>query len=238
MVYPSTTLLDVGKLVKPPEDPDMDIAIIGAGTVGRSLATAFTRAGHTVTIASRDPEDAGAVAHDTRSRVAASNAQAAEAADVIVLATPFSSAADIAAEIRDAAAGKVVVDVSNRMSFGAAGPEIDTTSSNAEELAALLPDARIVKGFNTLFASNQSDPVTEGVRLDGFVAGDDSDAKATVLELVESIGLDPVDVGPLVRARQLEGLAFLNIALNATHGGSWQSGWKLVGAPATLPVAA
>jgi 8-hydroxy-5-deazaflavin:NADPH oxidoreductase len=238
MVYPLPTLLDEGKLVKPLEDPAMDIAIIGAGSVGRSLATAFSRAGHSVTIASHDPEDAGAVALDTRSRAAASNVEAARSADIVVLATPFASAADIATEISDVAAGKVVVDVSNRMSQGANGPDIDTTSSNAEELAALLPEARIVKAFNTLFATNQSDPVTEGVRLDGFVAGDDADARATVLALVESIGLDPVDVGPLVRARQLEGLAFLNIALNATHAGSWQSGWKLVGAPETVRPAA
>ena len=59
-----------------------------------------------------------------------------------------------------------------------------------------------------------------------------------MLELVASIGLDPVDVGPLARARQLEGLAFLNITLNIANGGIWQSGWKLVGAPAGLPVAA
>ena len=65
----------------------------------------------------------------------------------------------------------------------------------------------------------------------GKIAGDDPTAKATVLELVASIGLDPVDVGPLVRARQLEGLAFLNMALNITNSGSWQSGWKLVAAP-------
>ena len=59
-----------------------------------------------------------------------------------------------------------------------------------------------------------------------------------MLELVGSIGLNPVDVGPLVRARQLEGLAFLNISLNMAHGGSWQSGWKLVGAPTSTPRAA
>ena len=96
----------------------------------------------------------------------------------------------------------------------------------------------MVKAFNTLFASNQGDPIGEGVQLDGFVAGDDADAKGTVLELVESIGLHPVDVGPLARARQLEGLAFLNIALNIAKGGAWQSGWKLVGAPAKVAVAA
>ena len=89
-----------------------------------------------------------------------------------------------------------------------------------------------------MFASKQSHPVADGLQLDGFVAGDDPTAKATVLELVGSIGLHPVDVGPLSRARQLEGLAFLNITLNIAHGGSWTSGWKLVGAPTALPAAA
>jgi NADPH-dependent F420 reductase len=216
----------------------MDIAIIGAGNVGRSLATALVRAGHSVTVASRDPDDAAAVAAATGSAVAASNLDAAIAAPAIVLAVPFTSAADIAAEIGGAVSGKVVIDATNRMSFGEGGPDIDTSTSNAEELAALLPGARVVKAFNTLFASNQADPIADGVQLDGFVAADDPAARALVLELVESIGLRPVDVGPLVRARQLEGLAFLNITLNIANGGSWQSGWKLVGAPVAEAVAA
>ena len=216
----------------------MDIAIIGAGNVGSALATAFVRAGHSVAVASRDPEDAASVAVATGARVAGSNAEAVAGASVVVLATPFASASEIAADIRDAVRGATIVDATNRMSFGADGPAIDTTTSNAEELAALLPDAHVVKAFNTLFASHQSDPIADGVQLDGYVAGDDPVAKALVLELVGSIGLEPVDVGPLARARQLEGLAFLNITLNIANGGSWQSGWKLVGAPAGLPVAA
>ena len=67
---------------------------------------------------------------------------------------------------------------------------------------------------------------------------DDAAAKAQVLELVRSIGLRPVDVGSLPRARQLEALAFLNIAINVANGGTWSSGWKLVGAPETTAVAA
>lgn len=216
----------------------MKVAIIGAGNVGTALATSFKRAGHEVIIASRDPEDAGAVAVATGARVAESNAAAAAEAELVVLAVPFSSAADVAREIAPAVAGKPVVDTTNRMSFGAAGPEIDTSSSNAEDLAALLPEAHVVKAFNTLFASKQLDPTSAGVELDGFVAGDDAAAKAHVLELVASIGLHPVDVGPLSRARQLEGLAFLNIALNVAHGGAWQSGWKLIEAPAGRPKAA
>ena len=89
----------------------------------------------------------------------------------------------------------------------------------------LLPGAHVVKAFNTLFASHQSDPIADGVQLDGFVAGDDAAAKATVLELVESIGLHPVDVGPLARARQLEGLAFLNITAQHRQ-------WRHAGSPA------
>jgi NADPH-dependent F420 reductase len=216
----------------------MDIAIIGAGTLGKALATSFKRAGHNVTVASRDPNDAGTLAAATGSTAAPSNAAAAAFADVIVLAVPFSSIPEIAAEIATAVGGKPVVDATNRMSFGANGPEIDTTSSNAEELAALLPDASVIKAFNTVLASHQSDPTAEGVQLDGYVAGDDESTKATVLQLVDSIGLTPVDVGPLARARQLEGLAFLNITLNVANEGSWQSGWKLVGAPAKRPVAA
>jgi hypothetical protein len=215
----------------------MKIAIIGSGNVGTALASSFTRVGHEVIIASRDLEHATGVATATGARTANSNAEAAAGADVIVLAIPFTSAADVAAEIARAVAGKPVIDTTNRMSFGADGPDIDTTSSNAEELAALLPAAHIVKAFNTLFAPYQRDPIVDGVQLSGFIAGDDAEAKATVLELVRSIGLDPVDVGPLSRARQLEGLAFLNISLNIVNNGPWQSGWKLVGAPSSTKAA-
>jgi len=213
----------------------MNIAIIGAGNVGRALATSFTRSGHSVIVTSRDPAEAGAVATATGARVAISNVDAARASDVVILAIPFDSAEAVATEIRDVVTGKPVVDVSNRMSFGASGPIIDAGLSNAERLAVWLPDALVVKAFNTVFASNQSDPVVEGIQLDGFVAADDATAKAMVLELIASIGLRPIDAGPLSRAQQLEQLAFLNIALNATNGWSWQSGWKLAGAPAADP---
>jgi NADPH-dependent F420 reductase len=216
----------------------MKVTIIGAGNVGRALATSFTRAGHSVVVAARDPEHAGAVAAATGAHVGRNNAEAAAASEIVVLAIPFASAEGVAAEIRDAVAGKTIVDATNRMSFGPEGPSIDNGASNAERLAAWLPEANVVKAFNTLFASRQSDPIAEGIELDGFVAGNDRDAKDMVLALARSIGLNPVDVGPLARAQQLEQLAFLNIALNATAGGSWSSGWKLVGAPTLAPVAA
>jgi NADPH-dependent F420 reductase len=216
----------------------MDIAIIGAGNVGTALATSFTRAGHDVTITSRDPEHAGAAGATSGARVATSALEAARDADVIVLAVWVDQVAEVAGEIVEAAAGKPVVDVTNRISFGAGGPEIDTSSSSAEAVATLFPESSVVKAFNTLFASQQTDPVVDDIRLDAFIAGDDATAKASVRELARSIGLQPIDVGPLVRARQLEGLAFLNMALNIVNDGGWRSGWKLVGAPTAEPVAA
>jgi NADPH-dependent F420 reductase len=215
----------------------MKIAIVGAGNVGRALATSFTRAGHSVLLSAQDPATAAAVAAEAGARAAESNGAAAAASDVVVLAIPFASAETVAGDIRDAVSGKPVIDVSNRMAYGPEGPTIDNGPSNAERLAGWLPEARVVKAFNTVFASNQVDPIVEGVQLDGFVAADDATARATALELVGSIGLRPIDAGPLSRAQQLEQLAFLNIALNATHGWSWQSGWKLAGAPASVPSA-
>jgi NADPH-dependent F420 reductase len=216
----------------------MNITIIGAGNVGHALATSFTRSGHTVRITAQHPEKAQAVAAETGAQWIASNRDAAAEADVVVLAVPFTSAEAIAADIRDVVAGKAVIDVSNRMAYGANGPTIDNGPSNAERLAEWLPDASVVKAFNTLFASNQVDPNVDGIQLDGFVAADDPAAKANVLGLVDSIGLRAIDAGPLGRAQQLEQLAFLNIVLNATNGWSWQSGWRLAGAPTALPDAA
>jgi NADPH-dependent F420 reductase len=210
----------------------MKVAIIGAGNVGTALATSIARAGHEVIITSRDPDDAAEAAAATGARVVGSNATAAAEADVVIPAVGFAALPEVAAEIAEPAAGKPVVDVTNRMSYGEAGPDMDTTSSNAEEVAAMLPKSPVVKAFNTLFASHQAEPTADGVQLDGFVAGDDPAAKAKVLELVRSLGLRPIDVGPLVRARQLEALAFLNIVLDIVNDGAWQSGWKLVGAPA------
>ena len=211
----------------------MKVAIIGAGNVGTALSTSLTRAGHTVVISATDPEHAAAAASATGASSAPTNPAAVAGADVVIAAVPADALPALADELSDALAGTPLVDVTNRMAFGADGPSMDTSTSNAEELAERLPSTPVIKAFNTLFASKQADPTADGVRLDGYVAGDDDTAKSTVLALVESIGLRPVDVGPLVRARQLESLAFLNIALNATNDGSWASGWKLIDAPET-----
>ena len=202
----------------------MDIAIIGTGNVGKALGSSLVRAGHNVTFAASNPEHATAAARDLRARAAASNSEAVDAAEIVILAIPATAHGVVAREIGDSAAGKVVVDVSNRPTPDPAG----AATSLAEELQAQLPGSTVVKAFNTLFASRQAQPTLSGIAADGFVAGDDEVAKKTVLDVVESLGFRPVDAGSLAVSRTLEGMAWLNIS-RALASGAWQDAWILVG---------
>ena len=212
----------------------MNIAIIGTGNVGSGLATAFVGAGHHVYVAGRTPEQATTSAAATGAEAVANPATAAALADVIVLAVPFGSVEEIATSIAPVVNGKTVVDVTNPAKEDWSGPLFFGTGSGAEQIAAWLPEARVVKAFNTLLANNIADTSPEGIALDGFVAGDDEGSKGAVLELAASIGLNPVDAGRLSAARLLEPLAWLNISLNMQPGWTWKTGWKLVGAPVAV----
>ena len=204
------------------------IATIGAGNVGRALATSALRAGHSVTVSSANGNTSAALARETGAKAAASNRAAAESVDLIVLAVPYMAIVDVLDEIGTALAGKIVVDATNPTKPDYSGLATEGTSA-AEEIQARIPSARVVKAFNTAFAARQADPQIAGVQVDGFVASDDEEAKAIVLELVKGMGFHPIDAGQLTMARALEALAFLTISLQLRHGWSWQSGWKLVG---------
>lgn len=199
----------------------MRVAIIGVGNVGSVLARKLSDAGHEVAVAASSAEKARQVAADVDCLPADSAGQAAAAADVVVLAVPATELGAVAGEIAEAVAGKPVVDVTN-------GPlAVEEGRSLAEGLQADLPQAAVVKAFNTAFASRMADPVVDEGRLDGFIAGDDAAAKETVATLVRDIGFEPVDAGALKMARTLEGMAWMNISLNVANGWPWQSGWRL-----------
>ena len=202
----------------------MNIGIIGAGNVGQALATASVRAGHTVKISSTTPDEAAHAAAAAGASAGPSNQAVVADADVVILAVPFDAVRGIVDELGAALNGKILVDVTNRFA-----PEQLDGPSNAEQAQAMAPNARVVKAFNTIFASHQADPAVDGTQLDGFVAGDDAGAKQQALELVASLGFRPLDAGPLTMARALEGRGTLNIALNAANSWPWQSGWKLLG---------
>jgi NADPH-dependent F420 reductase len=209
----------------------MKIAIIGTGNVGSSLGGSLVKAGHQVTFAARDTEKARGVAARVGAQAAPTAANAVEEAEVIILAVPYAAATDVARGIAAGAAGKVLVDTTNPLRPDYSGLATEGGPSGAERIAAELPGTRVVKAFNTLFASVQANTLAHGQVVDALLAGDDAEAKATVARLASSIGLRPVDAGPLASARELEALAWLNISLQMRTGGSWDSTFVLVGAP-------
>jgi 8-hydroxy-5-deazaflavin:NADPH oxidoreductase len=208
----------------------MNIAIIGAGKVGKALATSSLRAGHEVTLSASIPDHAAEAAKATGAHAAHSNTEAVKDAEIVIVAVPYDKLGDVFRGLGSAVDDKVVIDATNHIDLENPGAVLSELS-NAEEIQKRHPKVRVVKAFNTAFSVRMADPTVNGTKLEGFVAGDDQAAKEIVLELVESIGFRPIDAGPLVMARVLEGMALLNVSLQIRHGWPWQNGWKLVGPP-------
>lgn len=188
----------------------MTIAIIGTGNMGAGLARALAAAGESVALGARDPAKAAALAKELGAKAEGGGIAAAVAlADVVVLALPYGAQAEI---LKGASlAGKVVVDISNPVTADFQGLLIGHTTSAAEELQALVPAARVVKAFNTIFAGLLSAEGRKGKTLQTFVAGDDAAAKAAVSKIASAIGLEAVDAGPLTNSRFLEPIGEMNI---------------------------
>jgi 8-hydroxy-5-deazaflavin:NADPH oxidoreductase len=215
----------------------MKIAIIGTGNVGTAVGGSLVRAGHQVTFAARDAEKARKVASELGASAAESPAEAARDADVIVLAVPYLAAEQVAAELAGQAAGKVVIDATNPIKADYSGLASEAGESGAERFGQLLSGARMVKALNTIFASVQADPTTWGTTVDALYATDDPVARIAVIEVLSSMGLRPVGVGPLAAARELEAMAWLNIRLQMIAGGDWRTTFALLGAPASTTAA-
>jgi len=211
----------------------MKVTIIGAGNMGRALATRFAAGGHDVAIVDRDPAEARRLADELSLSQARGTVSAAEAGEVegevVVLATYYATNKELARQLAPRLAGRVVVDISNPIDFATFEPATPSDTSAAEEVAALAgPEARVVKAFNTTFAGTLAAGSVAGQPLDVFLAGDSAEAKAAVAQLIRDGGLRPVDAGPLRRARQLEALGLLHIALQEPLNSGYSSAVKVV----------
>jgi predicted dinucleotide-binding enzyme len=196
--------------------------------MGSALARALNVAGHTVTVTARNPAHAEKVAGELNVGAAASNREAVQDADMVVLTVPSKAVAAVVEDLDDLLGEAIVVDATNPS--GLDREEILRGSASlAEAILLLAPGIRVVKAFNTVFAGRLNAPVVNGVPLDGFYAGDDPAAKRVVADLLAEMGFRPIDTGELLTARVLELMAFLNIDLHLRHGWPWQSGWKLLG---------
>jgi len=204
----------------------MNVTIIGAGNMGRGIGTRLIAGGHKVTFVDANPETAQKTAADLKAEVGTLDTPLG---DVVVLAVWYGTNIEIAKQLGDKLAGKVVVDIANPLNSTYDGLATAPDSSSAEDLAkALIAGAKVVKAFNTTFAGTLIAGSAGGQNLDVFIAGDDADAKARVAQLVTDGGMRAIDAGPLHRARQIESMQLLHIVLQGTLGTNWVSGLKIV----------
>lgn len=202
------------------------IAFIGGtGPQGMGLAYRFALAGHEIIIGSRKLERAEDAATELAARdgsfkvAAATNDDAAEDGELIVVSIPFEGQAPALPSLREATAGKTVIVVNVPLAFEGGRPSMLEVpeGSAAEQAQALLPEARVAGAFQNLAAKKLWDS-DSSLDQDVLVCGDDEDAKRDTMALAEEIrGVRAVDAGPLRSARVIEGLTVLLIGINKRY---------------------
>ncbi|HEY3064832.1 MAG TPA: NADPH-dependent F420 reductase [Methylomirabilota bacterium] len=202
----------------------MKIAILGGtGKEGAGLGSRWALVGHSIIIGSRDPARAKTKAAELRDKthkipmIGESNVEAARLGDVVVVALPATGLATTLPDVREACAGKVVVSTVVPLTFG--GPRLFTpppAGSAAEEVQALLPEARVVAAFHHI-AAHELAETDHPIECDLLLCGGDAEAKAMVTELANSMQLRAFDVGPLSNAAPLEGITAVLATINRRY---------------------
>jgi len=193
------------------------ISIIGTGGMAAAIGGLAAKVGHTVEVLSRDATKARALNEQLGLGVTTGRFGAAPAGDMVVLAVPYSAVLDVVKLYGEALAGKVLVDITNPVASDHMGFVTPGDSCGAQEIAKAAPaDATVVKAFNTQFSHVLAAGPVPAHPLDVFIAGDDAQAKMRVSAFIESLGLRPMDTGPLPMARTLEHACLLSLGL-LTH---------------------
>jgi len=202
------------------------VAVLGGtGKEGSGLALRWALRGYRVIIGSRDADRAAARAAEMNQQIGGDyltgtdNLTATREADLVVLSVPYSAHRDTLIGVKDALMGKILVDVTVPLQ----PPKVRTVhvpagKSAAQEAAALVgADVRIVSAFQNVSAERMQKPA-EVVDCDVLVTGDDADAKAEVIKLVEAAGMRGLDAGPLANAAAAESLTPVLLYINKTYG--------------------
>ena len=212
----------------------MNVTIIGPGNMGRAIGTRAAAAGHSVTFIGDKAETAKQAVQDLKAtvksgaQVSTANLENASLGDIVVLAVWYGTNKEVAKQLRDKLAGKVVVDIANPLNATYDNLATPPDTSSAEEVAKAAPKAKVVKAFNTTYAGTLRAGQVAGQPLDVWVAGDDEDAKNKVAQLVKDAGMRPIDAGPLNRARQIEAMQLLHIVTQGALGANWGSAIKVL----------
>ena len=156
------------------------VSIIGTGNMGQAISSIVTKGGNTVEVLDQ------------------SDADKPVTGDIVVLAVPYPAVADVIAKRGDQLAGKVVVDITNPLNFETFDSlTVPADGSAAAEIAAALPQSRVLKAFNTNFAATLASGTVGPVPTTVLIAGDDADAKALLAGVITAGGLRAIDAGAL-----------------------------------------
>jgi 8-hydroxy-5-deazaflavin:NADPH oxidoreductase len=222
------------------------IAILGArGRMGSGIAQSLVRAGYRVVLANDDDKETTPLVDKLSSwvtklrartpradvRIVPSSRDASWEADLILFALPYEVQAEVADKIKDVVTGKIVVSTTNPLNKECDGLLTASSTSAAEELAQQLPHSKIVKAFNTIFATHIERPTVAGKIVDVFVAGDDEEAVSIVMQLVKDAGFNPLFVGALAMSRTLENMMVLLLNISPRNHFAGSVGWKVVHEP-------
>lgn len=200
------------------------VTIIGAGNMGGAISAVAIAGGNTVQLLARD----AAAAASANGAATPGIVGDAITGDIVVLALPYSAVAEVLATYAGQLAGKIVVDLTNPVDFATFDSlVVPADSSAAAEIAARLPDSRVLKAFNTNFASTLHTGAVGAEKTAVLIAGDDTAAKSALAALLEAGNVKAIDAGSLKRARELEALGFLQLTLAAAEKTSWTSGFAL-----------
>ncbi|MFU8876224.1 NADPH-dependent F420 reductase [Micromonospora sp. SL4-19] len=187
------------------------LSIIGTGNMGQAISSVVTKGGNTVELLGQTDTDKPVTG------------------DIVVLAVPYPAIDQVLAERGEQLKGKIVVDITNPLNFETFDSlTVPADSSAAAEIAAKLPGSRVLKAFNTTFAGTLAAGTVGALTTTVLVAGDDADAKATLIGVISAAGLKAIDAGALKRAREMEALGFLQISLAAKETVSWTGGFGVV----------
>lgn len=189
----------------------MNISFIGAGNVASNLGNLFVNAGHSVKYGTQNPNDNQL-----------SVAEAISFGEVVCFAIPFAAMNEVLTTNKESLKGKIVVDITNAINISDWSPLFLGEDSGGEQTARLLPDSKVVKAFNTIFADviKTDKQVFNGQKLTAFIASDDTDASNTIKKLADDVGFNGFVVGGIKNARHLEAIAHLNIAIALGGGGT------------------
>jgi predicted dinucleotide-binding enzyme len=187
------------------------VSIIGTGNMGQAISGIVTKGGNAVEVFNQ------------------STAGKPVTGDIVVLAVPYAAISDIVAKRADELAGKIVVDITNPVNFETFDSLVVPADSSATaEIAAALPQSRVLKAFNTTFGATLASGTVGELPTTVLIAGDDADAKAELAGVIAAGGLRAVDAGSLRRARELEAIGFTQISLAAGEKISWTGGFAVV----------